>query len=148
MSMRRPRGWLALSLLIVVMAGCAPRSSEPLYGTWFNKEFVGTITSCKFIYGSDGKLADWAMGRLPSQPYNWESRFAIDREWRDPEGNTWYRVASRGCHAPSSPDAKTMPRYALIEVHADGKVLEGEWDGTTFPSTFGTCCHVVDQRES
>ena len=60
----------------------------------------------------------------------------IEKKWRDSRGNIWYRVASAHCLVPYM-DSKATKEYALVEVHSDGKTLEGEWSTVDFPSEFG-----------
>jgi len=139
-------------LLTLMAAGCAslsqtPTKDEPLFGTWFAKDLVGTQLASKFSYRPDGTTVEWTAGRLPDQPNNYEGRFSVAKKWRDSKGNSWYEVSSRGCIAPYM-EQKATKMYALVEVHVDGKVLEGEWSTTDFPQEFGSHYHYVFQRES
>jgi hypothetical protein len=139
-------------LIMITPASCVsppqtPAKDEPLFGTWFAKELVGTQLACKFSYRPDGTTIEWTAGRLPDQPNNYEGRFSIAKKWRDSKGNSWYKVSARSCMVPYV-ESKTTEMYALVEVHVDGRVLEGEWSTTDFPPEFGAHYHYVFQRES
>jgi hypothetical protein len=132
----------ALSLLVLPLvmactsAPMAPGKDELLFGTWVNKELIGSQLVCKFVYQTDGKTFSWVDGRLPDQPNNSEGRFTIEKKRRDSGGNIWYRVASAHSLVPYM-DSKATKEYALVEVHSDGKTLEGEWSTLDFPPEFG-----------
>ena len=147
--------WLfTLSLLVLpFVVACAstptgPGKDELLFGTWVNQELVGSQLECKFIYQPEGKTLGWVDGRLPDQPNNSEGRFTIEKKWRDSKGNIWYRVPSSHCLVPYM-DSKATKEYGLVEVHSDGKTLEGEWSTLDFPSEFGALgnYHYIYHRE-
>jgi hypothetical protein len=143
---------LCLLVLPLVVActstSMAPGKDEIMFGTWVDKELIGSQLECKFVYQPDGRSFGWNNGRLPEQPNNTEGRFTIEKKWRDTQGNTWYRVASAGCIVPYM-DSKATKEYGLVEVHPDGKTLEGEWSTEDFPSEFGALgnYHYVYHRE-
>ncbi len=143
---------LCLLVLPLVMActstSMAPSKDELLFGTWVNKELIGSQLVCKFVYQPNGRSISWADGRLPEQPNNYEGRFTINKKWLDSQGNTWYRVAGAACIVPYM-DSKTTKEYGLVKVHSDGKTLEGEWSTVDFPSEFGArgSYHYVYRRE-
>jgi hypothetical protein len=147
-----PLFMLCLLVLPLVLActstSTAPGKDELLFGTWVDKELIGSQLVCKFVYQPDGKSFTWGDGRLPEQPNNFEGRFTIQKKWLDSRGNTWYRVAGAGCLVPYM-DSKTSKDYGLVEVHSDGKTLEGEWSTEDFPSEFGALgnYHYVYHRE-
>jgi hypothetical protein len=143
---------LCLLVLPSVMActstSMAPSKDELLFGTWVDKELIGSQLECKFVYQPDGRSFAWHHGRLPEQPNNVEGRFTIEKKWRDSQGNTWYRVAAATCLVPYM-DSKATKTYGLVEVHPDGRTLEGEWSTVGFPSEFGALgnYHYVYHRE-
>jgi hypothetical protein len=126
----------------------APSKNELLFGTWVDKELIGSQLVCKVVYQPDGRSFTWDAMRLPEQPNTNEGRFTIEKKWRNSQGSTWYRVASAGCIVPYM-ESKTMREYGLVEVHSDGKTLEGEWSTVDFPSEFGALgsYHYVYRRE-
>ena len=155
-SYRRIAGVPALTfccLFSLLTASCASTSetagkSELLYGTWANKEYVGTYWVCRFVYQQDGKYLVWGDGTPPDKPNNVEGRFTIDKKWGDSKGNTWYRVAGKWSFAPYS-ESKATKDYGLIKISSAGKVLDGEWSTVDFPTEWGSLgsAHFVYYRE-
>jgi hypothetical protein len=105
---RRVAGVLTVTfccLFSLLTTACASSSetagkSELLYGTWANKEYVGTYWVNRFVYQQDGKSLVWVEGTPPDKPNNVEGRFTIDKKWGDSKGNTWYRVAGKAAMLP------------------------------------------------
>jgi hypothetical protein len=123
-----------VAVVALSMIACAPR--EPLHGTWANQDYQHGYWTWRFIYGPDGVSRGWDTGVPSDQPNNGEGRYSIDKKWTDSEGNTWYRIAGKGCIAPYS-EAKATRDYGLVKIDVSGKMLEGEWSSVDFPSEFG-----------
>jgi len=130
--------------LAVCLAGMVPvlaltaqpkpaAADEPLFGTWVNEEYGTGKGPQKSVIFADGRMLDYMM-TADREPH-YESKFWIEDQSRDQEGNFWYKLRVKTWYYgyPQTEENIFGDGYSLVKVNAPGTTIESVWAGSRVP---------------
>jgi beta-lactamase regulating signal transducer with metallopeptidase domain len=114
-------------------------AGERLYGTWVQRGGAGYY---KFSWNPDGSGQQYDK-TMPNDPCN-EGEFVIEKQWSDPNGNTWFNLKATW-------SSMAAPWYALIRVGKSGNDCELDASYAGYPAGFagsiGTGVHQLYAKQ-
>ena len=142
---------LACAILVLALTAQAKPAAadEPLFGTWVNEEFGTGKGPQKSVFFSDGRILDYMM--IADKEPHYESKFWIEDQSRDQEGNSWYKLRVKTWYYgyPQTKENIFGDGYSLVKVNASGTTIESVWAGSRMPDEedWGLIPHPVFYRQ-
>jgi hypothetical protein len=110
-----------------------------IYGKWVNDLY--TDETYLFIYETNGAATCYT--KWSDQPV-YKGRFLIEKQWKDTQGNTYYKVVEiwRRSSFYSTGEAYNMGKpgqwscFKIHKLNATGNLLESVWSYEAYPKMF------------
>lgn len=101
-----------------------PGEFEPIYGTWVNSKYPGTL-----MYAQKWVYYEWGYGELflrtSDKDPSSRNTFILVEKWEDNDGNTWYKELD------ILPNGERF--FCLNRISSDGDTFEEIWGIGDFP---------------
>jgi hypothetical protein len=119
-----------------------PPSAEgkvEIYGKWVNEQY--TNETYLLVYETDGTAACFT--KWSNQPV-YKGRFLIEKEWRDEQGNSYYKIVEIWSRSSFYNSGEFYNRagpgqwryYKIHKLNATGEILETVWSPKGYPKEF------------